>query len=167
MPSVMHRDNPISPTHEMYLKVLHEARGEHGVSRVGDLARRLAVSPGTVSTVLKGLERMQFVRHERYGFVVLTAEGKDVAECVIRRYDTVRALLVEVLGVSPETAEIDACMMEHAVSPDTVLRMQDALERHRNRRVPTPPSRRRRRGHLCAGCKSRGVCRASGEKGHD
>jgi DtxR family Mn-dependent transcriptional regulator len=162
MPSVMHRDNPISSTHEMYLKVLHEARGEHGISRVGDLARRLDVSPGTVSTVLKGLEKMHFVRHERYGFVVLTDEGKDVAECVIRRYDTIRALLVEVLGVSPETAEIDACMMEHAVSPTTVLRMQEALERHRNPRALTPSMKRRRRGHLCAGCKSRGVCRASG-----
>jgi DtxR family transcriptional regulator, Mn-dependent transcriptional regulator len=161
--SVMHRDNPISSTHEMYLKVLHEARGEHGISRVGDLARRLDVSPGTVSTVLKGLERMHFVRHERYGFVVLTEEGKDVAECVIRRYDTIRALLVEVLGVSPETADIDACMMEHAVSPTTVQRMQELLERQRDRRVLTPPVKRRRRGHLCAGCKSRGACRASGE----
>ena len=159
----MHRDNPISSTHEMYLKVLHEARGEHGVSRVGDLARRLDVSPGTVSTVLKGLERMHFVRHERYGFVVLTGAGTDVAECVIRRYDTIRALLVEVVGVSPETAEIDACMMEHAVSPTTVLRMQEMLERYRDRHVLTPPAKRRRRGHLCAGCRSRGVCRASGE----
>jgi len=163
----MHRDNPISSTHEMYLKVLHEARGEHGVSRVGDLAKRLDVSPGTVSTVLKSLERMHFVRHERYGFVVLTPDGTDVAECVIRRYDTIRALLVEVLGVSQETAEVDACMMEHAVSPATIERMQDMLERHRSRRVLTPLSRRRRRGHLCNGCKPLGVCRASGEReGH-
>ena len=160
----MHRDNPISSTHEMYLKALHEARGEHGVSRVGDLAKRLDVSPGTVSTVLKGLEKMHFVRHERYGFVTLTEDGTDVAECVIRRYDTIRALLVEVLGVSPETADVDACMMEHAVSPATVERMQEMLERHRTRRVLTPLSRRRRRGHLCNGCKRLGVCRASGEK---
>jgi len=159
----MHRDNPISSTHEMYLKALHETRGEHGISRVGDLARRLDVSPGTVSTVLKSLERMQFVRHERYGFVVLTSDGKDVADCVIRRYETIRALLIEVLGVSPETAAVDACMMEHAVSPTTVLRMQDLVERQRRLRVRRPLARRRRRGDLCEGCKARGVCRASGE----
>jgi DtxR family Mn-dependent transcriptional regulator len=160
----MHREKPISPTHEMYLKTLHEARDEHGISRVGDLARRLDVSPGTVSTVLKGLEKMRFIRHARYGFIVLTEDGADVAECVIRRYDTIRALLVEVLGVSPETAEIDACMMEHAVSPSTVERMHEMLERHRNRRVLKPLSRRRRRGRLCRGCERLGVCRASGEK---
>jgi Mn-dependent DtxR family transcriptional regulator len=164
MSSVMHRETGISSTHEMYLKVLHEARGEHGVSRVGDLARRLDVSPGTVSTVLKGLEKMRFVRHERYGFVVLTEDGTEVAECVIRRYDTIRALLVEVLGVSPETAEIDACMMEHAVSPTTVERMEELLKRHRSRKALKPLSRRRGRGHLCHGCQRLGVCRASGEK---
>jgi DtxR family Mn-dependent transcriptional regulator len=161
---VMHRDNPISSTHEMYLKVLHESRGDHGVSRVGDLAKRLDVSPGTVSSVLKKLERMHLVEHERYGFVSLTPDGSGVAECVTRRFETIRALLIEVLGVSPETAAIDACMMEHAVSPDTVERMQDLLERNRHRPVPKPLTRRRRRGSLCAGCARSGVCRASGEK---
>jgi len=163
----MHRDNPISSTHEMYLKVLHAARGEHGVSRVGDLAKRLAVSPGTVTSVLKKLEKMHLVEHERYGLVSLTPDGSGVAECVTRRFDTIRALLVEVLGVSPETAEIDACMMEHAVSPDTVERMQDMLARHRRRGTRAPLPRRRRSGNLCDGCRRLGVCRASGEKTHD
>jgi DtxR family Mn-dependent transcriptional regulator len=162
----MHRDNPISSTHEMYLKVLHEARGEHGVSRVGDLAKRLDVSPGTVSSVLKKLEQMHLVEHERYGFVSLTPDGSGVAECVTRRFETIRALLIEVLGVAPSTAAVDACMMEHAVSPDTVLRMQDLLESHRRRRVPKPVSRRRGRGNLCEGCAKLGVCRASGERSH-
>jgi DtxR family Mn-dependent transcriptional regulator len=162
----MHRENAISSTHEMYLKALHEARGEHGVTRVSDLAKRLDVSPGTVSSVLKKLEQMHLVQHERYGLVTLTRDGTDVAECVIRRYETVRALLVEVLGVNPETAAIDACMMEHAISPDTLARMQDWLGRHRDRKKGAPRLARRRRGNLCQGCARRGVCRASGVKGH-
>ncbi len=160
----MHRDNPISSTHEMYLKVLHEARGEHGVSRVGDLAKRLEVSPGTVSSVLKKLERMHLVEHERYGLVSLTADGSGVASCVIRRFETVRALLVDILGVSPETAAIDACMMEHAVSPETLERMQELLARPRRPRVRTTSTRRPRRGNLCDGCRQLGICRASGER---
>ncbi len=158
----MHRDNPISSTHEMYLKVLHESRGEHGISRVSDLAKKLDVSPGTVSSVLKKLERMHLVEHERYGFVALTPDGSGVAECVIRRYETIRALLVDVLGVEPETAAVDACMMEHAVSPDTVARMQELLDRHRRPKARAPLPRRRRRGNLCEGCARNGVCRATG-----
>ena len=162
----MHRENAISSTHEMYLKALHETRGEHGVTRVSDLAKRLDVSPGTVSSVLKKLEQMHLVQHERYGLVMLTRDGNDVAECVIRRYETVRALLVEVLGVNPETAAIDACMMEHAVSPDTLARMQDWLDGHRHRKQSRRSLSRRRRENLCDGCARRGVCRASGVKSH-
>jgi DtxR family Mn-dependent transcriptional regulator len=132
---------------------------------VGDLAKRLDVSPGTVSSVLKKLERMHLVEHERYGFVSLTPDGSGVASCVIRRFETVRALLVDVLGVSPETAAIDACMMEHAVSPETLERMQDLLARPRRRPARSPLPRRRRRGNLCEGCARLGVCRASGEAG--
>jgi DtxR family Mn-dependent transcriptional regulator len=163
----MHRENPISSTHEMYLKVLHESRGEHGVSRVGELARRLDVSPGTVSSVLKKLEAMHLVRHERYGFVALTPDGNGIAECVIRRYETVRSLLVEVLGVDAETAAVDACMMEHAVSPATLERMQELLESRRGRKTTPALSRRRRRGNLCEACRGVGVCRASGQKSRD
>ena len=158
----MHREKPISSTHEMYLKVLHEARGDRGVARVGDLARRLDVSPGTVSSVLKKLEQMHLVEHERYGFVTLTPNGSGVAECVLRRYETIRALLIEVLGVDPATAAIDACMMEHAVSPATVERMQELLRLHRKRSSRPPLTRRPRRSELCSSCASSGVCRASG-----
>lgn len=158
----MHRNRSISSTHEMYLKTLHEARGDHGVARVGDLAKRLDVSAGTVSSVLKKLEQMHLVQHERYGLVALTPDGSGIAECVLRRYDTIHALLTEVLGVDPTTAAVDACMMEHAVSPSTITRMQELVKQHRLHRVRLPISRSRQDRDLCAGCEQLGACRASG-----
>lgn len=158
----MHRNRSISTTHEMYLKTLHEARGDRGVARVGDLAKRLDVSAGTVSSVLKKLEQMHLVQHERYGLVALTEDGSGIAECVLRRYDTIHALLTEVLGVDPTTAAVDACMMEHAVSPSTITRMQELVKQHRLHRVRLQMPKSRQGKELCAGCESLGVCRASG-----
>ena len=158
----MHRNRSISSTHEMYLKTLHEARGDHGVARVGDLAKRLDVSAGTVSSVLKKLEQMHLIQHERYGLVALTPDGSGIAECVLRRYDTIHALLTEVLGVDPATASVDACMMEHAVSPTTITRMQQLVDQHRRHKVRLPISRSGHDRDLCAGCESLGACRASG-----
>ena len=160
----MHRRKPLSETQEMYLKTLYQVGSDHEVARVSELADGLGVSPGTVTGVLKKLHDLHLVEHERYGLVSLTPTGNRVAECVVRRFETLRELLVELLGIDPDTAAVDACMMEHAVSPTTVERMQELLERHRHRRVLTPKVKRRRRGHLCAGCKSLGVCRASGER---
>jgi DtxR family Mn-dependent transcriptional regulator len=144
----MHRDKPVSPVHEMYLKTLYRVRNRHEVARSRDLATALSVSPGTVSGVLKKLADLGLVEHERYGVVTLTAAGVAIAECMLRRFDTIRDVLVEVFGVDPETAAEDACAMEHTVSPATIDAMMRAL-----RRAPTS----------CEACAAAGACRASAE----
>jgi DtxR family Mn-dependent transcriptional regulator len=145
----------------MYLKTLYEVRGDYRVARVRDLAGGLGVSPATVSSVLKKLERLRLVDHERYGGIVLTPAGQRVAECVLRRFQTLQDVLVEVLGVDPEVARVDACMMEHAVSPQTVSRMQSLLEAVRGGRtsLPSVPAGTPAPA-TCSDCEAAAVCQA-------
>jgi DtxR family Mn-dependent transcriptional regulator len=157
----MHRSRALSDTHEMYLKTLYRIGTEREVARVRDLAEGLGVSPGTVTTVLKKLERRHLVSHERYGVVALTAAGNRIAECVLRRFETIRNVLIDVFGIDPETAALDACMMEHAVSPLTVHRMESFLKRPRAGGIRT--RRRKSRAAIpdpCSRCDSLGVCQA-------
>lgn len=157
----MHRAKPISETHEMYLKTLYRVQTDHRVARVRDLADGLGVSPATVSSVLKKLARLRLIDHERYGVVALTPTGIRVAECIVQRFETLRDVLVEVFGVEEDVASVDACMMEHAVSPMTVKRMRSLLDSVR-RGVATVPKRRRRsrRDDPCSECEVLGVCQA-------
>ena len=157
----MHRHKPLSETHEMYLKALYSIRAEGEVARVRDLAHDLGVSPGTVTGVLKKLERRHLVDHERYGVVALTATGKRVAECVLRRFETLRDVLVGVFGVDTKTAALDACMMEHAVSPITVRRMRSYVRRMRAGQVAVQQSEGRATGpDACSRCEVLGACQA-------
>jgi DtxR family Mn-dependent transcriptional regulator len=158
----MHRRKPLSDIHEMYLKTLYSIPGHHDVSRVADLADGLGVTPGTASSVLKKLVHLNLVDHEKYGFVALTETGSEIAKCVLRRFEIVRAVLIEVFGVDPKTASEDACMMEHAVSPVTVNRMKSLLERVRSGSASLPKHwRRPPAGDPCARCEARGVCQAA------
>jgi len=157
----MHRRKPLTETQEMYLKTLYQVGSEHEVARVSELADGLGVSPGTVTGVLKKLHDLHLVEHERYGLVSLTPTGNRVAECVVHRFETLRDLLVELLGIDPDTAAIDACMMEHAVSPLTVNRMRALLERVRAGRVTGLAQRGRRRdAGACSRCEVLGACQA-------
>ena len=156
----MHRQNPISPTHEMYLKVLYEVRGKHEVARVRDMAKGLGISPGAVSGVLKKLEQAGFVEHERYGVVALTPAGLAVAECMMRRHSTIRDVLIEIFGVEPATAADDACMMEHAVSPATLNRLRVTLHRHREERGVTGVGGPGLDLLDCSECEASGQCQA-------
>lgn len=160
----MHEHEGLSPTHEMYLKVVYRLRQENEIARVRDMAKGLGVTPGTVSAVLKKLESGGFVIHDRYGAIKLTPAGERVGECVIRRFETLKAVLTEVLGVEVENAEVDACTMEHAVSPATVNRMEHLLGLVRSGRINMRPMLRARSGasrSTCSECEAAGACQAA------
>ena len=157
----MHRQRLLSTAHEMYLKVLYEVRSKHEVARVRDVAKSLEVSPGAVSGALKKLEIAGFVEHEPYGVVALTPTGAAVAECMLRRHDTIRDVLIEVFGVDPENAAEDACLMEHAVSPVTVNRMVGVLRRVREGEIVIPEQPADAERRECAECEKLGFCQAA------
>lgn len=163
----MHRQKPLSSAHEMYLKVLYEVRSKHEVARVRDVATSLGVSPGAVSGALKKLETAGFVEHEPYGVVALTRTGVAVAECMLRRHDTIRDVLIEIFGVDPEHAAEDACLMEHAVSPATINRMVATLDRLRDGKIfiPPDPAADAKPVH-CSECEALGYCQAAAAGEH-
>jgi len=145
----------------MYLKVLYRLEAEGLIGRVRDMATGLGVTPGTVSAVLKKLEQAGLVFHDRYGLVKLTRPGNRVAECVVRRFELLKELLVVVLGVDVETAELDACAMEHAVSPATVNRMETLLAQvHSGEIVVDSMHRPTLRILTCSECEALGACQA-------
>ncbi len=158
----MQGEHGLSHTHEMYLKVLYRLELDGEVGRVRDMAKGLGVTPGTVSAVLKKLERAGLVLHDRYGFVKLTPAGTRVGRCVLRRFETVKGLLEDVLGLDAEAAEVDACTIEHAVSPATINRMELLVELVRRGDIVVKPMNHiERSGSTCAECEASGVCRAA------
>jgi DtxR family Mn-dependent transcriptional regulator len=157
----MHDPEGLSATHEMYLKVLYRLQLENEVGRVRDMAKGLGITPGTVSAVLKKLERTGLVLHDHYGMVKLTPAGHRVAECVVRRFEIIKALLIEVLGLVTEVAEVDACMMEHAVSPATVNRMESMLHLVRTGQIVMQPMHGIEASvATCSDCEAVGTCQA-------
>ncbi len=151
----------LSPTHEMYLKVLYRLQQDQQVGRVRDMSKGLGVTPSTVSAVLKKLERAGLVLHDHYGMVQLTPAGHRVALCVVRRYEVIKTFLIEVLGLDTEAAEVDACMMEHAIGPATVNRMESFFNSVRTGEVVVPgPSDVSLSAPGCSECEVAGTCQA-------
>ena len=95
-----------------------------GEVRVTDIASRLGVSKPSVLTALKALEEQGLLEHERYRTIHLTEKGMHQAMEIRDRHDFLTSFLRDTLGVSAETAEEDACKMEHILSEETLQKMK-------------------------------------------
>lgn len=117
-----------SASMEDYLERIAVLAEERGVVRVAGLGKALGVKNSSVTAALRKLSERGLVRHERYGYVELTIEGRKIAADVMRRHEALGKFLTEILGVEPETAWKDACDMEHFVSPATSERLAKFVE---------------------------------------
>jgi len=116
-PSLVPHEPEVSPNVEMYLKsVVRLYDGEEPVS-TSAIAQELAISPASVSSMLKKLDADGYVVHEGRHGVIPTAEGARIGAVTLRRQRLAERLLVDHLGLSWEIAGIEACRLEHAISP--------------------------------------------------
>jgi len=120
-----------SATVEDYLKHILLAAEEGGGERVptGRIATALAVTPGTVTSMLKTLAESGLVDYEAYGGARLTPAGRQLALHVLRRHRLLELFLVEVLGFDWSEVHDEAERLEHAVSEQLVERIDEMLGR--------------------------------------
>lgn len=104
---------------ETILRLSETPRG----ARTGDIAEAIGVQPSTVSATLKSLKEQGLLEYEPYGAVVLTLEGRTLAEDVAGRHVSLRRFFSDTLGLSPAEADETACGMEHAATPLVLERM--------------------------------------------
>ena len=113
---------------ENYLELILDISKTQREVRSIDIARRLGVSRASVSKALGVLREAGMVEPAYYGKVVLTEAGVKRASEVRKRHDLLCRYLTDILGVSKDIAEVDACRMEHIVSEEVMSKIKDILK---------------------------------------
>jgi DtxR family Mn-dependent transcriptional regulator len=118
----------LSETMQMYIKTVHDIQGVKGAARVTDIASALDVRKASVTSALRSLSERGLVNYAPYDVVTLTTTGLGIAEELDRRYQALHDFFVTVLGIDPETADKDACSLEHHVSETLHQRLVGFIE---------------------------------------
>jgi len=118
----------LSSAMEDYLEAILNIAERSGIVRVTDIASRLGITKASVAQAIANLKELGLVKQERYGPIELTQRGREIASKVQQRHLMLKRFLIEVLGVDPKIAERDACLIEHAVSPQTMEKLMSFLE---------------------------------------
>ena len=113
---------------EDYLEAILRLSEEGGVARVRDIANAVDVTPSTVSGALRNLADLELVNYRPYEVITLTSKGSEVAGRISRRHELLSRFFRVALGVPDETADADACRLEHGLSRETVDRLIAFME---------------------------------------
>lgn len=103
---------------EMYLEAILVLSRKSSFVRSVDVSEYLRYSKPSVSRAMGILRKEEYIHMDKDGAITLTQTGRALAEKILERH-TVLSRLLMTLGVSQETAEADACKMEHAISDES------------------------------------------------
>lgn len=116
-----------SSTVENYLKaILRLQRAGDGSVTVGEIARELDVTPGTVTTMMRHLSDRKLVDYAPRRGLKLLPEGHRSAMKVVRRHRLIESFLVQVMKLDWSEVHEEAEILEHVVS-DRLLDRIDAM----------------------------------------
>ena len=110
---------------EDYLESMLMMKEEHGYIRSIDIADKLGVTKPSVTYATKRLRENGYITMDKDGLITLTEQGMAIAASMLDRHHTLTRFLMA-LGVDEETAESDACKLEHDLSQTSF----DAICRH-------------------------------------
>ncbi len=110
---------------EMYLETIYLLSKKKSPVRSIDIAEQMNYSKPSVSRAIGLLKERKYIIVDKEGGISLTDDGTKLAEKIFERH-TVLSDILKSLGVSEDTADEDACRIEHIISEETF----NAIKKH-------------------------------------
>ncbi len=114
----------LSESLEDYLEVIYHLVQEKKVARVRDIANRKGVKMSSVVGALRRLSAAEYIQYRAREYVEMTEKGELLAQKLVARHEFLTGFLIDLLGVEAESAENEACSMEHVLSKSTIVRLR-------------------------------------------
>lgn len=115
---------------EMYLETIYILTKKNHDVRSLDVAEYMNFSKPSVSRAVSLLRQGGYITVDSDGYLHLTDLGEQIATKIYERHTLLTEFLVQ-LGVDQETAEADACKIEHDISDKSF----EAIKNHARRKI--------------------------------
>lgn len=119
----------IQESGENYLETILILQNKNGFVRSTDVAAELDFAKPSISRAMSILKKAEFITMEDNGRIKLTEKGFKKAAEVYERHQLISEYLVKALGVSIETADRDACRIEHIISEESFEKIKEFVDK--------------------------------------
>ncbi len=126
--SELYQKTELTANMEDYMETIAILAEKNRVVRVKDIAASLDIKMPSVTAALNKLKEKEYIEYEKYGFIELTPEGKVIAESIYQRHMVLKDYYQLVLLLDEEQASIEACKVEHHLTPETLRQVHKLVE---------------------------------------
>ena len=116
----------IKESGEMYLEDILVLRQKLGMVRAIDIVNLTGYSKPSISRALSNLRDSGMILVDKSGYITLTELGEGRAQKIYERHRVLTEFLVRI-GVDAETADADACKIEHDISDDAFMKIKEHM----------------------------------------
>ncbi len=109
----------LSASLENYLETMLFLEHNNSI-RITDVANKMGISKASVNKAVNQLKDLELLSHDHYGQISFTEEGMDIAKSIAKKHAILLNFFTQVLNIDEETAEEEACEIEHILSNETV-----------------------------------------------
>ncbi len=114
---------------EMYLETILQLSETMPTVRSIDVSDKMGYSKPSVSRAVGILKSNGYLEMDKDGALRLTESGREIAMKIYTRHRILSSFLVK-LGVEPETADSDACRIEHVISDETFEKISEFIKKY-------------------------------------
>lgn len=107
-----------------YLEAILKITQEKGHCRSINIAEALNVTKPSVSVAIGKLVEAGLITMDDEKMISFTPEGKELAELTLAKHNYLKSFLTAA-GIDPDTAEKEACAMEHAISEGSFQKLMN------------------------------------------
>ena len=112
---------------EDYLETILILQQRTGYVRSVDIATELGYSKPSISRAVLILKTNGYITVEPSGQRLLTEEGYRKASSIYERHLILHEFLEKTLGVDADTADADACKIEHVISEQSYQKLKEMV----------------------------------------
>ncbi len=113
---------------QMYLETILILTEESDHVRSIDVCEYMGFSKPSVSRAIGILKNGGYITVDKDGYIALTELGREVAQKIYDRHSTLTAFFIS-LGVDKDTADADACKIEHHISDESFYAIKRSLNK--------------------------------------
>lgn len=117
-------ENLLTASMEDYLEMIYRLSMKSGFTRINELSDALNVHPPSATRMVQRLGKLNLLKYEKYGVIILHDEGKSLGELLLKRHKIIETFL-RTMGIPEEILLKETEKIEHTISEDTARCFED------------------------------------------